>query len=55
MITCDRWRELSTLEIMQSVELALRVLRERELSKEDVKFLLSLASEMGEVAANCIR
>jgi hypothetical protein len=26
-----------------------------EVSKEDVKFLLSLASEMGEVAANCIR
>jgi len=42
MVPASRWRELSNLEILQSVETALRILDERDMSREEVRHLAIL-------------
>jgi replication fork clamp-binding protein CrfC len=48
------WRKLSNMDILGSIEVALRVLRERKLSAEEKKYAATLAKDLIDVASDPI-
>jgi len=49
IIPAVEWKKLSTKEILDSVDIATRVLRERSLTSEEKKYACSLAKDFIEI------
>jgi len=49
-IYASEWREMNTEAILQSIEIAVRVLRERDLTNEHRRFIVELTKELVDLA-----
>jgi len=52
LITAKEWRRMETGQILQSMKIAVNVLKDRKLSRNDVETVISLAEEMLEAVAD---
>jgi hypothetical protein len=46
------WRKLSSMDILGSIEVALRVLRERKLTAEEKKYAATIAKDLIDIASD---
>jgi PHD/YefM family antitoxin component YafN of YafNO toxin-antitoxin module len=49
IVTAKRWRDMETTEILQSIEIAARVLETRSWSNEELKHLALVISDLAQL------
>jgi hypothetical protein len=49
MITADKWRNMETFDVLNSIELAIRILKDRKLGREERVFCLELIKEIADL------
>jgi hypothetical protein len=49
IITADKWKDMETFDILNSIELAIRVLKDRKLGREERVFCLELIKEIADL------
>jgi hypothetical protein len=49
IVTAKRWREMDNAEILQSIEIAARVLEDRSWSNEELKHLALVISDLAQL------
>jgi hypothetical protein len=49
IITADKWRNMETFDVLNSIELAVRVLKDRKLGREEKMFCLELIKEIADL------
>jgi hypothetical protein len=49
IVTAKKWREMETTEILQSIEIAARVLKDRDLTGDELRYLALVISDLARV------
>jgi len=49
IVPAKKWREMETIEILQSIEIAARVLKDRSWSNEELKYLALIISDLAQL------